>query len=207
MGPEMRVVAVVSSARRRGNCNDIAERMLEQLTERGVETEAIRTTDYDINPCNRCSYECFREEAACPIEDDVPRIWEKMKQADGIVLAIPSYYGLPPAIFKAIIERAQGILDWVTDEFRDLDSVWKDKPIVAVVVADGGGETIIEYLKWLLSGAQVFSEHFSYSKLDRPGYKGDLIELHEVTSRVDELAEDMYLKLISNGGRQPQRFI
>ena len=201
MGPKLRVVAIVSSARRRGNCNDIAERMLARLAEKGVDTEAIRTPDYDINPCNRCSYECFSEDAACPIEDDVPRIWEKMKQADGIVLAIPSYYGLPPAIFKAIIERAQGILGWVTDEFRDLDSVWKGKPIVAAVVADGGGETIVKYLRRLLSGAHVISEHFSYARLGRPGYGGGLMELHEVASRVDELAEEMYLKLISNAGR------
>ena len=197
----MNVVAVVSSARRRGNCNDIAEQMLKQLEEGGVETEVIRTTDYDINPCNRCNYECFREDAACPIDDDVPQIWKKMKQADGIVLAIPSYYGLPPAVFKAIIERAQGILGWVTDEFRDLDSVWKGKPVVAVVVADGGGETIVEYLRRLFSGAHVISEHFSYARLGRPGYGGGLMELHEVASRVDELAEEMYLRLASNAGR------
>ena len=65
---ELRVVAVASSARRRGNCQDIAEAILAKLRGMGVETELIRTVDYEINPCNRCSYECFREEASssCP---------------------------------------------------------------------------------------------------------------------------------------------
>lgn len=130
-----------------------------------------------------------------------------MKEADGIVLTIPSYYGLPPTVFKAIVERAQGILDWVTEELRDLDGVWKGKPVIAAVVANGGGETIADHLKWLLSGAEVISEHFSYAKLGKPGYKGGLIELHEVASRVEELAEEMYLKLASSIDGQLQRFI
>lgn len=193
----MRVVAVVSSARRRGNCYDIAEMILERLRGRAVETELVRTVDYDINPCNRCSYECFREEASCPINDDVPAIWEKMREADGIVFAIPSYYGLPPAVFKAVVERAQGILGWVTEELRDLDSVWRGKPVIAAVVADGGGETIMEYLNELLSSAEVVSEHFSYARLGRPGFRGGLIKLPGVASRVKEMAEEMYLKLSS----------
>lgn len=193
----MRVVAVASSARQRGNCYEIAEAILARLRGRGIETELIRTIDYDINPCNRCSYECFRDDAFCPIDDDVPMIWEKMKEANGIVLVVPSYYGLPPAVFKAIIERAQGILGWVTEEFRNLDSVWRGKPVIAAVVADGGGETILEYLKGLLSSVEVIPEHFSYARLGRPGFKGGLIELPEVTSRIEELAEEMYLKLSS----------
>jgi len=80
-------------------------------SERGVETELLMTIDYEINPCNRCNYECFHKERCCPIDDDVPVIWERMRKADGIVLVIPSYYDFPPAIFKAIIERTQGILD------------------------------------------------------------------------------------------------
>ena len=83
------------------------------------------TVDYEISPCNRCNYVCFHEEESCPVKDDVPIIWEKMREADGIVFVIPEYYGLPPAIFKAIIERAQGIL------------IWRNKPIIAIVMANG----------------------------------------------------------------------
>lgn len=95
------------------------------------------TVDYEISPCNRCNYECFHEEESCPVKDDVPIIWEKMREADGIVFVIPEYYGLPPAIFKAIIERAQGILRWRTRELRDLEGIWRNKPIISIVMANG----------------------------------------------------------------------
>ena len=192
----MRVVAIAFSARRHGNCRDIAERILERLQEKGIETELLMAADYEINPCNCCSYECFYEDRCCPIDDDVPIIWEKMKEADGIALAIPSYYGLPPATFKAAIERAQGILKWVDREIRDLEGVWRDKPVVVAVVADGGGEMIIEYLRHLLRSAKVTLEHISYMKYGRSGFEGGLIEMPEVSLRVEELAREIYLKLI-----------
>ena len=150
-----KVVATVCSARRHGNCREIAERILERLREKGAETELLLTVDYEISPCNRCNYECFHEEESCPIKDDVPIIWEKMREADGIIFVIPEYYGLPPAIFKAIIERAQGILRWKTRELRDLEDVWRNKPIIAIVIANGGGKMIMEYLGHLLRGADI----------------------------------------------------
>lgn len=190
----MRVIGIVSSARRRGNCYDLAEAVLSYLQDRGIETELFNTVDNEINPCNRCRYECFVEED-CPIDDDVPLIWGKMKEADGIVLCVPSYYGLPPAVFKAIIERAQGILDRVTQEFRDLDGVWRGKPVVIMVVADGGGKAILEYLEELLSSADTISEQISYVRLGIPGYEGGLIKIPKVAMRVEKIAEEMYLKL------------
>ena len=100
-------------------------------------------------------------------------------------------------MLKAVIERAQGILHWVTPEFRDLDRVWKGKPVVVVVVADGGGRAIANYFRSLLSSAQVITAHFSYTSLGLPGFRGGLIKLPEVASRVDRLSEHLYQKLVS----------
>jgi len=38
----MKVIAIVCSARKRGNCYDIAEIMIDSLRKRGVETEMVR---------------------------------------------------------------------------------------------------------------------------------------------------------------------
>ncbi|KYH37078.1 MAG: Multimeric flavodoxin (WrbA) domain containing protein [Candidatus Bathyarchaeota archaeon B23] len=191
----MKVVALVCSARRGGNCEEIAERVLGILGGRGVETEMVRLIDYDIHPCNRCDYQCFREEEVCPIEDDVPLIWEKLRRADGVVIATPSYYGFLPATFKAVIERAQGILNWVTVEFRDLEAVWRGKPTLVIAVSDGGGEFILQYLRETLKGAHIISEHLSYTELGIPGYLGGLLRLPQASSRVEEMAEKLYERL------------
>ncbi|MGA9351342.1 MAG: NAD(P)H-dependent oxidoreductase [Anaerolineae bacterium] len=80
----MKALALVVSARERGNCYDFAEFMLERLKQQRVEGELINFYDCQITPCQRCSYECVarfdpqrRADEACPIEDDVRMIWEK----------------------------------------------------------------------------------------------------------------------------------
>lgn len=54
----MKALALVVSARERGNCYDFAEFMLERLKQQRVEGELINFYDCQITPCQRCSYEC-----------------------------------------------------------------------------------------------------------------------------------------------------
>jgi len=110
----MKALALVVSARERGNCYDFAEFMLERFKRQGVEGELINFYDYRITPCQCCSYECVARhdpqrgaDQTCPIEDDVRMIWEKCWQADILLLFVPNYGGLPPALWVAFSQRAQ----------------------------------------------------------------------------------------------------
>lgn len=186
----MKVTALVCSARRRGRCYNLAEIMLNHLKTKGVETQILNAYEYKITPCSHCNYECFKSPRSCPIQDDVPKIWEKLKEADGIVFAIPTYYGMPSALFNAIIEREQGILDWITPEFRDLDSVWKEKTVAIVIVSNGGGENVKNIvLEYFSSRTKIVAEVFSYSKYGTAGDKGDLAQNKQVISRAKHLAD------------------
>lgn len=189
----MRVTALVFSARQKGNCYNLAEIMLNHLKTKGVETGILKAYDHKITPCSHCNYECFKAPRNCPIQDDVPKIWEKLRKADGVVFAIPTYYGMPSALFKAVIEREQGILDWITPEFRDLDGLWKEKTVAIIVVSNGRGEkvknTVLEYFP---SQTKIVAEVFSYCKYGTAGYKGDLAQNKQVISRSKRLADNMY---------------
>jgi len=112
----MKAIALVVSARERGNCYDFAEFMLERLKQQGVEGELINFYDHQITPCQRCSYECVARfdpqrgaDEACPIEDDVRMIWEKCWQGDILLLFIPNYGGVPPALWIAFSQRHQAL--------------------------------------------------------------------------------------------------
>ena len=190
------------SARKRGNCYDLAKLMLSHLRSREVEVELINAYDHRITPCSHCNYECFEAPKRCPIRDDVPRIWERLKEADAIILVLPTYYGMPPALFKAIIERGQGILDWVTKQFRDLESVWGGKPIALVVVSDGGGEAAKDIvLRYLPSSAKVITEVFSYSAFGDERYLGGLARDEGIASRAKKLANALH-QLLEKSAKQ-----
>lgn len=111
----MKAVALAVSARKRGNCYEFAQFVLDRLQVNGIETELVNFHDYKITPCQQCSYECLQHldpqkgmDAPCPINDDVRLIWEKTWASEILFLFIPNYGGLPPALWFAFSQRVQG---------------------------------------------------------------------------------------------------
>jgi multimeric flavodoxin WrbA len=72
--------------------------------EGGLDTELIRLAGLDIRPCNACMV--CRKEERCPIDDDLFQVYPKMKEAEGIILASPVYYGSATALIKGLMERS-----------------------------------------------------------------------------------------------------
>ena len=103
----------------------------------------------------------------------------------------------PSALFKSLIERAQGILDWVTAEFRDLEGIWEGKTIVILVVSNSGGRNVLRIISQLFPKARILWALFSYREYGTAGFKGGLIQNPEVVSRLERLVKRMcsYLKL------------
>jgi len=100
----MKVIGIVGSPRKGGNTEILTAHTLKAIAEEGLETELIPLAGLDIKPCNACR-DCAKEER-CSIEDDLFPIYVKMREADGIILASPVYYGSATALIKALMERA-----------------------------------------------------------------------------------------------------
>jgi len=100
----MKVIAIVGSSRKDGNTRLLASHALEAIAEEGIDTEVIQLAGLDIRPCTACMH--CKSEDACSIQDDFQPIYEKMKRADGIILASPVYFGSCTSLLKALIERA-----------------------------------------------------------------------------------------------------
>jgi multimeric flavodoxin WrbA len=99
----MKVIGIVGSPRKNGNTEILTAHALKAIAEEGLDTELIRLAGLEIKPCNACMV--CKEEERCSIEDDLFPIYLKMKEADGIILASPVYYGSATALIKALIER------------------------------------------------------------------------------------------------------
>ena len=100
----MKVIAIVGSPHKDGNTYLLASHALQAIAKEGIDTEVIHLADLDIRPCTACMH--CKTEDACSIRDDFQPIYEKMKQADGIILASPVYFGSCTSLLKALIERA-----------------------------------------------------------------------------------------------------
>lgn len=99
----MKVIGIVGSPRKNGNTEILTAHTLGAISEEGLDTELIRLAGLDIRPCNACMV--CREEERCPIDDDLFPVYLKMKEAEGIILASPVYFGSATAQIKALMDR------------------------------------------------------------------------------------------------------
>ena len=99
-----RIVILVGSMRKGGNTDLLAQSFAEGASKNNT-VEIVSVADYNINPCVGCN-SCFtREENQCFQNDDMSAIYDKLKNADIVVVASPVYFYGISAQLKAIIDR------------------------------------------------------------------------------------------------------
>jgi multimeric flavodoxin WrbA len=99
----MKVVGIVGSPRRGGNCEDLTKLALDVLGKEGIGTELIRLCDKDIKPCDACRA-CLKT-GKCRIKDDFDAIYRKVVKADGLIISSPVYFGGASPQVVAFISR------------------------------------------------------------------------------------------------------
>ncbi len=103
----MKVVAFNGSGRKNGNTAILIQSVFQELQKEGIETEMIQLAGNLIRGCTAC-YQCGeRKNQKCAIDKDVVNSCiEKMIEADGIIMASPTYFADVTAEMKALIDRA-----------------------------------------------------------------------------------------------------
>ena len=104
----MKAIGVVGSPRKDGNTEILTKHTLKAIEEEGLTTELIRLAGLDIRPCDACMV-CRQDEERCPIDDDLFPLYNKLKEAEAIILASPVYFGSATALLKAFMERTGNI--------------------------------------------------------------------------------------------------
>ncbi len=102
----MKVIAFNGSPRMLGNTHTALEFVLDELNKEGIETENIMMGIEAIDPCNVCQTCTQNVDGRCLIETDSINEWfEKAKEADGIIIGSPVYFGGMTAQTKAFVDR------------------------------------------------------------------------------------------------------
>jgi len=103
----MKVVAFNGSARRDGNTAILVNTVFKELKKAKIETELFQLSGKKIRGCTACG-KCFaNKDRQCIIKNDVVNeCIKKMAEADGIILASPTYFADASTEMKALIDRA-----------------------------------------------------------------------------------------------------
>lgn len=131
----MKVVAFNGSPRKGGNTDQSLQVVLGELQREGIETELIQLGGKNIRGCIAC-YKCFEnKDKECSIKsDDLNNYFNKMIEADGIIIGSPVYFSNVTSEVKALIDRA-GLVA------RANDNLLKRKVGASVIAVRRAGAT------------------------------------------------------------------
>jgi hypothetical protein len=112
------------------------DRMVKSIMERsGYDWEFIKLNDLNFSACKGCSWICAKP-LVCLLDDDLLPYYQKVKEADVVVLGSPIHHGTIAATMTAFISRLWG--------FRHVDFAIKDKPFVLATCGIGRWEDTAE---------------------------------------------------------------
>ena len=102
----MNVILINGSPRKKGNTSLALEWMAEELQQEGILTETIQIGVRRVRGCIACEHCSTSQDALCAFNDDGIRdLIVKFRQADGIVIGSPVYFGGMAGTLKSAMDR------------------------------------------------------------------------------------------------------
>lgn len=182
----MKVVALNGSSRKNGNTQIILTKVLEQIEKEGIDTEIISLAGKNIKPCRAC-FTCGGKENCSFNDDDFTKIFEKMKNADGILLGSPVYTADISSNMKAILDRSAVIGDMNSEK-----KLFKNKVGAAVVACRRGGAlNAIDTLNHFFLNHEMFVVGSTYWNMVYGQMPGDVEKDKEGMENMINLGKNM----------------
>ncbi len=154
----------ISGSPRHGNTETLVKEALQSAVELvPADTELISLAGLKINPCDGCN-RCYgfskgaTWERLCPVyDDDVTMIYQKIRDADGLIIGSPVYTGDITARLKALMERGASFCHYSASPVAG--SI-RNKVVGGIVVAferRGGQESALQSI-WRWATGILFSQ-------------------------------------------------
>ncbi|MHC4582049.1 MAG: flavodoxin family protein [Planctomycetota bacterium] len=182
----MKVIAFNGSARKDGNTAILIKQVLAELEKQDIETEMIQLSGQRIRGCIAC-YKCFdNKDRKCNLKDDIVNdCIEKMLQADGIILASPTYFADVSSELKALIDRAGLVAKANGDIFR------RKVGAAIVAVRRGGSIHVFDSINHFFLISQIIIPGSSYWNMGFGLEIGDVEKDEEGLQTMKTLGQNM----------------
>lgn len=180
-------IAIIGSPRKGENTDLLVGYIIEALNTVNIDVEKFVLESRNINTCNGCEY-CIKT-GMCIINDSVSTIIEKMKTANGFILASPSYNYDMTAQMKALLDRTFFLNDYKDGWSSRLSN---GKKAILVGVCKGRNE---EYLGNTINGMAKSIEELGVSIVEVIKYYNTK-DVRVIEN--DKIKEVIFDKIISN---------
>lgn len=193
----MKVLAINGSARKDGNTAILINTVFEELSKVGIETEMVQFSDKIIESCKAC-WACGGKKNCVHKNDLFQEIFEKMTQADGIILGSPVYTANISANMQAFLERAAVVTD-----MNRTENLLQHKAGAAVAAARRGGAlNALDAMNHFFMLQNMFVVGSSYWTMAYGQMPGDVLKDEEGLNTMKVLGQNMAYLLNTLKGKQ-----
>lgn len=182
----MKVLGINSSARKGGNTAILINKVFEELNKEGIETELIEFAGQIIEPCKAC-WACGGQKNCVHKKDRFQEVFEKMKEADGILLGSPVYSANISANMQALLERAAV----VTDMNRDAELFRHKVGAAVTAVRRGGAVNAVDAMNHFFLNHEMFVAGSTYWNMAYGQMPGDVQKDQEGLDNMSNLGKNM----------------
>lgn len=104
----MRVIAFLGSPRKEGNTSILLKEASRGVEETGHRIQIFKLAQMKIRGCLNCGG-CEETGECVIVDDEMPKVYAAIREADRIILASPIFFSGIPAQAKAMIDRCQAL--------------------------------------------------------------------------------------------------
>ena len=180
----MKVMGICGSARPDGNTALIMKTVFRVLEAQGIETELCQLYNLEIAPCRGC-FACGGLGNCIDRDDGFAALWEKIRQADGILLGSPVYSADVSAKMKAFLERAGVVAATNPGLLR------RKVGASVAAVRRGGGLTAVDTMNHFLLNKEVILAGSTYWNMVYGKDVGDVLQDQEGIANMENLGENL----------------
>lgn len=182
----MKVVAFNGSPRKEGNTAALIKHVLAELEKEGIETEVVQVGGKRIHGCTACG-KCYEKmDKKCVIDKDIiNECIEKMLEADGIILASPTYFADLTPELKALIDRAGFVAKANNEMFRHKVGA------AVVAVRRAGSIHVFDSINHFFTISQMIIPGSSYWNMGIGLAEGDVEKDEEGIQTMQTLGQNM----------------
>jgi multimeric flavodoxin WrbA len=101
----MKVTVFIGSARKK-HSYAASEKLCQNLKSLvDIEYELVQLSEYNLKTCKGCKLCTDKGEEFCPLNDDRDRLFDKIRNSDGVIFASPNYSFNVSGMMKVFLDR------------------------------------------------------------------------------------------------------
>ena len=191
---KIKVLGINASPRAGGNTDVAVDKVLEGAKNKGADTEKIILSELKFIPCQEC--EIPNDDGTCNFRDDMDAVYQKIKDADVIILGSPIFFGSISGQTKVMIDRFQ--CAWRAKYILKKDAFSEKKIGAFIAVAASDRKDFFENAKAIVKNFFAtlnieYKEELFFSGIDE---KGDILKHPDLLEKAYKLGEDIGKALI-----------